>query len=100
MSNLVSNAIKNVVKKIKVNAKNYLVNDEDELLHNEEYYEYIDRKLKEQKKLREKLEIYFNFNIENYIIDDIIEGENYLHLCLMVNLAVFNKRITEEMLKF
>jgi len=83
-------------KIIKINTKNYLTNDKNKLLYDEEYYEYIDRKLKEQKNLKEKLEKYFNFNIENYIIDDIIEGENYLHLCLMVNLAVFNKRITEE----
>ena len=83
-------------KIIKINTKNYLTNDKNKLLYDEEYYEYIDRKLKEQKNLKEKLEKYFNFNIENYIIDDIIEGENYLHLCLMVNLAVFNKLITDE----
>lgn len=89
--------IKNVEKKlIKIYTKNYLTNDENKLLYDEEYYEYIDRTIKEQKNLKEKLENYFYFNIENYIIDDIIEGENYLHLCLMVNLAVFNKRITEE----
>lgn len=51
---------------------------------------------KEFKELKEKLEKYFNFEITEYIIDDILDYENYNHICLMVNLAVISKRISAE----
>ena len=46
--------------------------------------------------LKEKLENYFKFEIPSYIVDDIIEKENYNHFCLMVNLSVKNNRLSNE----
>ena len=56
----------------------------------------IERKNKEFKDLKEKLETYFKFEITNYIISDILDCENYNHVCLMINLAVINNRISLE----
>ena len=44
--------------------------------------------------LKEKLEEHFNFEITDYIIDDILDYETYRHTCLMINLAVINNRIS------
>lgn len=44
--------------------------------------------------LKEKLEKQFNFEITNYIIDDILDFETYHHTCLMINLAIINNRIS------
>lgn len=46
--------------------------------------------------LKEKLEKQFNFEITNYIIDDILDFETYHHTCLMINLATINNRISIE----
>ena len=51
---------------------------------------------KESEELKEKLESYFNFEIADYIVSDILECENYNHVCLMINLAVVNNRISLE----
>lgn len=51
---------------------------------------------KEFKELKEKLEEEFKFEIVGYIIDDILDYENYHHYCLMVNMAVINHRLTAE----
>ena len=51
---------------------------------------------KEFKELKEKLEDEFKFEIVGYIIDDILDYEDYHHLCLMVNMAVINHRLTAE----
>ena len=51
---------------------------------------------KEFEELKEKLENYFKFEIANYIVSDILECETYNHVCLMINLAVVNKRISLE----
>lgn len=51
---------------------------------------------KEFEKLKEKLENYFNFDIADYIVSDILECETYNHVCLMINLAVINNRISLE----
>ncbi len=48
------------------------------------------------KKIKEKMEKHFNFEIPDYIADDVRLGENYEHFCLMVNIAVINERLTEE----
>ena len=44
--------------------------------------------------IKEKLEEHFNFEITDYIIDDILDYETYRHTCLMINLAVINNRIS------
>lgn len=49
-----------------------------------------------RKKIREKLSQYFEFEIPDYIIDDIAENEEYNHLCLMINIAIYNNRILKE----
>lgn len=54
----------------------------------------IERRNKLSDKIREKLEKYFDFHITSYIIDDIVENEDYHHFCLMVNLAVVNNRLS------
>ncbi len=56
----------------------------------------IEIKNKEFKELKEKLENYFKFEITDYIISDILDCENYNHICLMINLAVINNRISLE----
>lgn len=38
----------------------------------------------------------FSFLVPDYVIDDIADGENFEHICLMINLAESNNRITEE----
>lgn len=50
----------------------------------------------EFEELKEKLENYFNFEINDYIVSDILEGETYNHICLMINLAIVNNRISLE----
>lgn len=51
---------------------------------------------KEFKELKKKLENYFKFDIADYIVSDILESETYNHICLMINLAVINNRISLE----
>lgn len=46
--------------------------------------------------LKEKLENEFGFEIVNYILDDILDYETYHHICLMVNMAIVNKRLFAE----
>lgn len=56
----------------------------------------IEVRKKEYRLLKEKLEEHFNFEITDYIIDDILDYETYRHTCLMINLAVINNRISIE----
>lgn len=56
----------------------------------------IEVRKKEYRLLKEKLEEHFNFEITDYIIDDILDYETYRHTCLMINLAVINNRILIE----
>ena len=54
----------------------------------------IEIRKKEFNLLKEKLEKHFNFEITEYIIDDILDYETYHHTCLMINLVVVNNRMT------
>ena len=56
----------------------------------------IEIRNREFKDLKEKLETYFKFEITDYIISDILDCENYNHVCLMINLAVINNRMSLE----
>lgn len=47
-------------------------------------------------RIKELLEEHFKFDIPNYIIFDIAEHETYSHICLMINLATVNDRLSEE----
>ena len=59
-------------------------------------YNKIKEYLKKFDTISLKLKIFFSFDIPNYLIDDIIMEENYSHLCLLLNLAVINKRISKN----
>ena len=56
----------------------------------------IEIRLQKQKVIQETLENYFGFKIPNYIIDDIVYNETYHHICLMINLATVNERLSNE----
>lgn len=58
--------------------------------------EQLEKKVKELLLVKEKLEEHFGFDIEGYIIEDIIDNEDYQHFCLIVNLAVTSNRLTKE----
>ena len=66
---------------------------------NKEYEKEIkamEQKLELYEKIRKKLSSYFDFIIPEYIISDFIDNEDYHHFCLMVNMAVINKRLSKE----
>lgn len=46
-------------------------------------------------RLKEKLELQYKFEIPNYIVDEIINGNNYNNLCYLITLAVNNNRISK-----
>lgn len=73
--------------------KNYTINDVQNVT---EIIKKIEIRNKEIKELKEKLENYFNFEIVDYIVSDILDCETYNHVCLMINLAVVNNRISLE----
>lgn len=73
--------------------KNYTINDVE---NNVEKIKEIEIWNKEFEELKEKLENYFKFEIADYIVSDILECETYNHVCLMINLAVVNNRISLE----
>lgn len=56
----------------------------------------LEKRRKEFNILKEKLEKNFGFEIIGYIIDDILDYETYHHVCLMINLAVVNNRVSIE----
>ena len=58
--------------------------------------EELKQRNNELKILKEKLENHFKFEIPSYIVDDIIEKENYNHFCLMVNMSVVNNELSNE----
>ena len=73
--------------------ENYTITDRQNVV---ERIKEIEIWNKEFEELKEKLENYFNFEIADYIVSDILECENYNHVCLMINLAVVNNRISLE----
>lgn len=48
------------------------------------------------RRLKEKLEFEYKFSIPDYIVDEIINNNNYENLCALLNLAVLNKRISKK----
>ena len=58
--------------------------------------EDIKNELNERKVLRIKIQRNFEFEIADYILDDIIDGYDFLHICLMINMAKLNNRISEK----
>ena len=58
--------------------------------------EELQEEAKVEKRVKEKMKKYFNFEIPDYIINDIAIEEDYYHFCLMVNVAVLNNRLSED----
>lgn len=56
----------------------------------------IEIRLQKQKVIHETLEKHFGFKIPKYIIADIVDNETYHHICLIINLATVNERLSEE----
>ena len=73
--------------------KNYTINDVSEVV---EKIKKIEIRKKEFEEFKGKLEKYFNFEIVDYIVWDILDCETYNHVCLMINLAVVSNRISSE----
>lgn len=51
---------------------------------------------KQSQDIKLMLKKYFSFEIEKYLIHDIIENETYHHFCSLVNLAVVNDKLSAE----
>ena len=47
-------------------------------------------------RLKEKLEMKYHFEIPNYIVDEIINGNDYKNLCSLIRLAAANNKISEK----
>lgn len=47
-------------------------------------------------RLKEKLEFEYKFEIPNYIVDEIINNNNYENLYALINLAVMNNHLTKN----
>ena len=58
--------------------------------------EELEEEARVEKRVKEKLKKHFNFEIPDYIINDIAIEEDYHHFCLMVNVAVLNNRLSKE----
>lgn len=69
---------------------------EDEIIEVKGKIKRLETRRKEFQELKEKLEEKFKFEIVGYIIDDILDYEDYHHFCLMVNMAVVCHRLTNE----
>ncbi|MBS5863355.1 MAG: hypothetical protein KIC54_01535 [Clostridium sp.] len=59
-----------------------------------EYNTIKDYNKEELNELKKKLESYFKFDIVDYIVSDILDCETYNHVCLMINLAIVNNRLS------
>lgn len=47
-------------------------------------------------RLKEKLEYEYKFEIPNYIVNEIINNNDYNNLCSLINLAVVNKNLSHK----
>lgn len=47
-------------------------------------------------RLKKELEFEYGFEIPDYIIDEIINNDDYNNLCVLLNLAVVNNSISEK----
>lgn len=58
----------------------------------------LKNEVERRKILREKIISMLNteISIPDYVIEDIIDGEDYRHICLMINVATINNRISKE----
>lgn len=58
----------------------------------------LQKKIEKRNNLREKIYNIFDFDFEipDYVVDDIIDNEEFSHICLMINMSVVNERISKE----
>lgn len=47
-------------------------------------------------RLKEKLEYEYKFEIPNYIVNEIINNNDYNNLCSLINLAIVNKNLSHK----
>lgn len=65
----------------------------------EEKYEIIKKhieKIEKIDKIKNDLQKHINFEIPEYIIHDIAENEEFNHICLIINVAIVNNRLSSE----
>lgn len=56
----------------------------------------LQKEIERRKVLREKIQSNFDFEIPTYVLEDIIDEEYFGHICLMINMATNNNRISKE----
>ena len=56
----------------------------------------LQKEIERRKVLREKIQSNFDFEIPIYVLEDIIDEENFGHICSIINMATNNNRISEE----
>ena len=56
----------------------------------------LQNEVERRKVIREKIQSNFNFEVSAYILEDIIDNECFGHICLMINMAEQNNRISKE----
>ena len=74
-----------------LNIKQYIEEKELEIIR-------LKNEIERRKILKEKIISMLNteISIPDYVIEDIIDGEDYGHICLMINVATINNRISKE----
>ena len=59
-------------------------------------YNRIRRSKSKIDKIKNDLQKHINFEIPEYIIHDIAENEEFNHICLIINVAIVNNRLSSE----
>lgn len=72
-------------------AKRYLKSFSDEDI---KYY-LMRNEINRYYRLKEKIQMKYNFKIPDYILDEMINGKKN-NLCYLINLAVMNNRLSKE----
>lgn len=62
----------------------------------EEKFEIIKKHIEKIDKIKNDLQKHINFEIPEYIIHDIVENEEFNHICLIINVAIVNNRLSSE----
>lgn len=73
-------------------AKKYL----ESITNNQVTCMLLENEIQRYKRLKEKLEFEYGFSIPDYIVDEIINNNDYENLCLLINLAIISKRLSKE----
>ena len=74
-----------------LNINQYIEEKEAEIIR-------LKNEIERRKILKEKIISMLNteISIPDYVIENIIDGEDYMHICLMINVATINNRISKE----